>query len=55
MKLRIEIDMDNAAFEDDPQPEVCRILREYIKAGRLEKVLMDVNGNRVGRAEVEGD
>jgi hypothetical protein len=57
--LRIEIKMDNAAFEDDAPTEIARILRQY--AERLERqhdriltfdILRDINGNRVGKAEV---
>lgn len=62
MKLRIEINLDNAAFGDAGSPdasiEVARILRwlseniEYqdIKAEGFERRLRDFNGNRVGAA-----
>lgn len=63
MKLRIEIEMDNAAFGDDQSSvrgeEVARILK--LIAGSCELYgltdifstkLRDINGNTVGRAEV---
>ena len=61
MKLSINIDMDNAAFEDDPG-ELGRILKtasDKIK-DRLEHApdesfycqLRDINGNRVGGASL---
>lgn len=54
----ITIKTDNAAFADDPAPEIARILRRL--ADRLEadgvapeRVLFDVNGNRVGEAGMD--
>ncbi len=50
--LRIEIDTSNAAFDDNPGPELARILRTVI--ADIEYVvpeqgyLRDVNGNTVG-------
>lgn len=59
MELKIRIEMDNAAFEDEPSVEVSRILRKIIKEidGLSLSVgtyipLMDANGNKVGTAEV---
>jgi hypothetical protein len=56
MKYFLEINLDNAAFENNPGLEVARILREA--ADRVEGYsfnnaptnfpLFDVNGNRVG-------
>ncbi len=55
MKLKIEIDCDNAAFDDEPATELSRILR--VLAGRIEEgylpefngwQILDVNGNTVG-------
>ena len=56
--FRIDIDTDNAAFEPAPDDEVVRILRaliDRIERDDLEseKVLMDYNGNTVGRAWFE--
>jgi hypothetical protein len=60
MKLNIEIDMDNAAFDPDNGQESARIL-----SGLAEKIasyrllhdeggpLVDANGNRVGAWAVE--
>ena len=59
MKLLIEIKMDNAAFEDGSGTECARILREL--ANRIEgeqcaigdvTPCLDINGNKVGKAEV---
>lgn len=59
MKAILEIEMDNAAFEDNPA-ELSRIMRNL--ADKVEAsgcaavgddfVAMDVNGNRVGRLEI---
>ena len=58
MKLKIVIEMDNAAFEPSGT-EAARILREL--AERLDgdnlrykdlRPLRDINGNRVGEAKV---
>jgi hypothetical protein len=57
MKLKIDINMDNAAFEDNAGSECARILRKL--ADELEDTnaeegvlgpLFDVNGNKVGKA-----
>lgn len=68
MKLKIEIEMDNQAFEEDPAAEVKWILEGLAgsplramcvnaqlgrPAEEREKVLRDSNGNRVGFARVE--
>lgn len=61
MKLKIEIELDNAAF-DYPyiEPEVKRILEDlseridYISE-RNELVILDINGNKVGIAEIKED
>jgi hypothetical protein len=59
MKLKLEIKMDNAAFEDHPGSEVARILRDF--ADTIEEVpmpvgssesLRDINGNTVGQAKI---
>lgn len=60
MRLIIEIEMENAAFEYEPATEAARILRrlaermvsEGIGAFSLVK-LRDVDGNHVGFAKVE--
>lgn len=62
MKLKIEIDMDGAAFEDSPADEAGRILEKYVERIRFgggfdepgeDYRLRDGNGNRVGFARVE--
>lgn len=64
-KLTLEIECDNAAFDDHPSDEIARILRGvaddfagYGRPGRREirtGSLRDINGNRVGRFEYIGD
>lgn len=56
-ELTIEMSLDNAAFADDPAPEIARILRQL--ADKLEGrgiddeiLLWDINGNRVGKAVI---
>jgi hypothetical protein len=56
MRFFVEIETDNAAFEDSPGSEIARILRGI--ASRVQDVrgevadeefrVMDVNGNKVG-------
>lgn len=61
MKLVIEINMDNAAFERHPASEVIRILGYAV--GRLafgadapdDVKLRDINGNTVGFAHITDD
>lgn len=57
MKFTLEIECDNAAFDDDATVEIARILRKLAKemTGGAEYfeshwTLRDVNGNRVGQA-----
>lgn len=60
MQLKITINMDNEAFENDNTREVTRILRAYCnkidKGGELlngdTETLMDANGNSAGNAKV---
>jgi hypothetical protein len=61
MKLVLEIDLENAAFEEDNNLETARILSglvEYLKRwGKLElgtvvQSLHDMNGNFVGNVEI---
>ena len=59
MELMININLDNAAFEDDPGAEVARILHNlaasYEERGHVQdtRTLRDRNGNTVGSARVE--
>jgi hypothetical protein len=55
-KFKVEIDTDNAAFEDDLGTEIARILTGVIRdCGQLShghyvtQSLRDTNGNRVGK------
>jgi hypothetical protein len=60
MKLTIEINMDNAAFEPNNGTEAARVLRELadviddksVSQSFEMQALRDVNGNRVGEAKV---
>lgn len=63
MKLIIEIDMENAAFEDDRWGEVSRILRTaqrkverpfgYVPdVAGFDANLLDINGNTVGSVKL---
>ena len=62
MTITITICTDNAAFEDDPESEVARILAAYARqlADGLTNLsfarkLRDINGNTVGSVEVKED
>lgn len=57
MKVEIEINCDNSAFDGDNFTfEVKRILSEVSKADYLcGKPLFDINGNRVGKVRVLND
>lgn len=55
----MHVELDNAAFEGDPKPELARILRH--EADRMERgdyyrghsqTILDVNGNDVGRGKI---
>lgn len=58
MKLTITIEMDNAAFEPCNGEEARRILGELANAmpftlsPGMDLNLRDINGNKVGKAEV---
>ena len=57
MRFEIYIHTDNAAFDNPPNVEVARILREVansLDAGEdfhFYETLRDINGNDVGRAK----
>ena len=61
MKITITINCDNAAFDDNPRPEIARILSEQAKKVRFYPLdglaepfeIRDVNGNIVGQFAVE--
>ncbi len=54
MKITIEIECENVAFDGRPEDEIYRILQEYINRD-VDMVdidvivLKDINGNSVGR------
>jgi len=58
MKLRIEIDLGNAAFDVVPENEVCRLLHEAsvrVSEYGIQKAagrLLDINGNTCGKVEI---
>lgn len=57
MKFELNFGMDNAAFEDGPA-EVARILRaaaERVEGGSKIGFCRDINGNKVGSFEFNGD
>ena len=58
MHLRVEIQMDNAAFEGDAWTiEAARILRkaaDKLEGGETNDSLRDINGNKVGSVWVVG-
>ena len=56
--LKIEIETGNAAFEDDRNMELERILRqiaERLENGEDAGRVLDINGNKVGSFEMEED
>jgi len=62
MKLTLEINMDNAAFEDAPGQEAARILhkiackiQDWPGANEFNLRLSDLNGNKVGHVTVSND
>jgi hypothetical protein len=55
-KITIVINTVNAAFEDMPEYEVVRILRELadkLETGRQPDYILDINGNNVGSIKYE--
>lgn len=55
MKLMIEIEMENAAFDEDPREELAAVLKRMLNSLRLydgyeEVILRGTNGNTVGQA-----
>ena len=60
MKLLIEITMNNAAFDPNPELEVSRILRDYsnriVESSDIVIMnLRDINGNKVGGTNLTED
>lgn len=55
MKFKCEIDMDNAAFEDNPSVELSRILRSIaveVECDYTSGNIRDFNGNKVGKFSI---
>jgi hypothetical protein len=57
MKLKIEINMDNAAFEDNAEEEIRAILANVTPNMSKYSIikLRDSNGNTVGHYEITED
>lgn len=58
MKLILEINMDNAAFDIMPERELQALLTKVslqIGAGKVESGIIDVNGNKVGFFEIQDE
>lgn len=56
--FKVEIETGNAAFEDDRNMELARILRqiaERLENGEDAGRVLDINGNKVGSFEMEED
>ena len=56
-QIRIQYQIDNAAFNDTPLPETKRILNEIlecIRNGSLGQLIQDINGNGIGAWVIEG-
>jgi len=58
-KFIVEIKTSNAAFEDDCNFEIARILKKLAQDLEIgmgdSTILRDINGNRVGFAEFDED
>lgn len=55
MKFKCEIDMNNAAFEDNPSVELSRILRSIaveVECDYTSGNILDFNGNKVGKFSI---
>lgn len=58
MKFTCEINMDNAAFEDDPDAQLSWVLqgiRAAVLRGERESGVVDYNGNTVGSWSIRGE
>lgn len=62
MKLKLEMNLDNAAFRDEDgnldMESVARHLDRVVKAirhGAASNAIMDLNGNRCGRYSISED
>lgn len=61
MKIKIQIDCDNAAFDAPTDFEIARILREIADQAEdhgvdgIKVIIRDVNGNQVGTVVIVED
>jgi len=59
MWYTIKLNIDNAAFCDEPKPEIARILYVLSQTinggGATDRKLYDINGNEVGEAKITED
>jgi len=58
MEFTLSFNMDNAAFQFEPEQEVSRILLEVaekVELGVTRTIIRDANGNKVGGWEITGD
>ncbi len=58
MDLKLIINMDNAAFDDEPATETARLLErvaQQVRDGRESAPVMDINGNNVGYWEIHAE
>jgi hypothetical protein len=61
LRFTINMTCENAAFEDNPQGEVSRILRriaDFLEFNNIEPTwhtILDINGNDVGRWKLGED
>ena len=57
MEFKLSFNMDNAAFDGNPEVEVARILRKLADNVELTQVdnysLRDANGNKIGQANIQ--
>ena len=56
MTFTLSIDMDNAAFDDDPSTELIDCLRRVaakVCVGTIQATVLDSNGNTVGSWEIK--
>ena len=58
MKFKLEFNMDNASFDDDPENEILNTLVDvgkYVLRGLTSRTIQDLNGNTIGNWEIEID
>ena len=58
MTFKLEFRTDSAAFNGDPTDEISRILWQItgrVKTGGTMGVIRDINGNVIGKYEIEED